>query len=672
MSDDTNEWKWADTDGAQKDIDEWELIASLSDGTLPFYALVWKRGWAGWLHACQVGELASAIPSGKFEAAVAPEQTGATVPPPPPLDRYAAYQARKAGAELLGGAARSGGVKVTPPPPPVVGHGVSRGAVSAAALMGRAASVAPPPPPMRPPMPTIAEESQTLTSTATLRPPGAVPPPPRRVPAAPTPLLHPGLAGGSALDTPLPDIAIREMPDEPLAPPATAVSAPAAPVTSQVAPEPAPAAPMPNAALPPEPTLPALTAEPLPTFESAAPLEAPAAPSFAPPPPAALDRQTPWVVILAAIAGALGALVIVLIVARRETPSPTAAPIPEAVAPATRATTATPTGAPSRGACTLARPAERLAAEIAQGVPPLAADAGDGSRIAIGFAATTGEAVGLLIDPTTLAVERAFDDQGAAAVEAVVPERRDGKTTFAVHRAGARLTGARAVDGPTRFTLGMSEEGLARVEPGKAPVVVWPGGAGEKFTDLRVATTPKGDHAVTFRRGGQSGDVLVGWLGADGARARDLERVGAPAMRGTPMVAANADSVLVVFAARATASDHWGVQLALGTASAPPRDSKPFTIPPGGPGREAISPSAAGLGSGWLLQWTEGSAGRHEVRVQTLDDALLPIGEPVTVSPTGANAGQGVVWIRGTAGLSLFLVARGQGHELWGALLKCP
>jgi hypothetical protein len=60
------------------------------------------------------------------------------------------------------------------------------------------------------------------------------------------------------------------------------------------------------------------------------------------------------------------------------------------------------------------------------------------------------------------------------------------------------------------------------------------------------------------------------------------------------------------------------------------------------------------------------------VRLQTLGSDLIAVGDPVTLSPEEVNAGQGVVWVRGEKALSLFLVKVTSGHELWGAVLKCP
>ncbi|HEY3235494.1 MAG TPA: hypothetical protein VGJ84_12325, partial [Polyangiaceae bacterium] len=59
------------------------------------------------------------------------------------------------------------------------------------------------------------------------------------------------------------------------------------------------------------------------------------------------------------------------------------------------------------------------------------------------------------------------------------------------------------------------------------------------------------------------------------------------------------------------------------------------------------------------------------VRLQTLGPDFKPLGDPVTVSPAGANAGQGTVWTQESSAMSLFLVTSDGRHELWGATLKC-
>ncbi len=662
MSDDTTDWRWVDIDGVQKDIDEWDLVSSLSEGTLEPRTLVWKRGWQEWLPASRVAELASAMPEGQVEAAVEPKLGDDAEPPAPPA-RPAEPAVGASPVEPTAPARAAIAPAHALPPPPLGGRHDTRGAMAAASLIGKAAA---PPPPARPPMPTLVEPPTTPTTSATLRPPGAVPPPPRRMPANPAPMIGPSAARVPALETPLPQIAIREKtPDETAAPPPVAITASPA--------EPAQAA----QALPPEPaTLPLASpapvtadAEPLPSWDVETETAAPAPP--APHRIGALATPTPTqpsttLIVLGALVGALAALVIVLLIARG---SHDATPL--AAGPA-NVGTAGEAKAQHRGPCTLAHTAKRLATDILPGVPPYLASAPDGQHVVIGYAATRTEAVGLMVNPETLDAARAFDQKGSGSVVGTVPTVASGRVEFAVDRDGGPLANSRSVDARPGFVLGMTDTGLARAAAGKTPAVIWPGGTSERMTEIRVATTPHGDHAVTFRRGGQSGKVLVGWLGADGSKKSELERVEAPSFVGTPMVAANDDSILVVFAARARNTDHWSVELAASHNGARQVTANPFNIPPGGPGTEAISPAATGLGDRWVLQWTEGTTGQHDVRVQTLDDKLVPVGDPVTVSPKGANAGQGVVWVQGDKGVSLFIVASGASHELWGAALRCP
>ncbi|HMR07150.1 MAG TPA: hypothetical protein PKA88_15310, partial [Polyangiaceae bacterium] len=141
-----SDWSWADPDGVVSEVDEWELVSSLSSATFAHYTLVWKPGWKTWLPACQVGELAGAIPDGKAESPVEPElDASVQKAPPPPLERYNAYRGRDT-SKLLGGAAKLlGGAKAKsslPPPPPPPGSMPPAGRVPAA-----------PPAARRPPMP---------------------------------------------------------------------------------------------------------------------------------------------------------------------------------------------------------------------------------------------------------------------------------------------------------------------------------------------------------------------------------------------------------------------------------------------------------------------------------------------------------------------------------------
>jgi hypothetical protein len=317
--------------------------------------------------------------------------------------------------------------------------------------------------------------------------------------------------------------------------------------------------------------------------------------------------------------------------------------------------------------CLLARSARRIYGAADRSIPQLLLNTPD-ERVAVGFAANRYTAVGLSLDPAMLTTRQELLDTGDEPVSAVVP-LWDGGLRFVVDRQGEELAQAQTV---TRdLVLGITDEGFVRRRDDSIHVV-WPGGGGEPTTAPRTATISDGRHAVTFRRGGQSGDVLVGWVKADGTKASRLGVVPDEGLAGTPSVAANPREILVTFASRPDADAKWGVALARAPHGAVPERSLPFIIPPGGPGVETIAPAATGLDDGrWLLQWTEGATGNRQVRVQTLAGDLKPIGDAITLSAVEDNAGQGVVHAVGDQVLSLFLVIRGGKPQLWAAALKC-
>jgi hypothetical protein len=650
LSDDATEWRWADADGAQQVVDEWELIDSLSSGKLPYYALVWRSGWAEWLPATRVAELSNWLPPGKAEQPVTPTlEEGRTEPPPPPLDHYQSQQTRDAAAKLVGGSTAPGlGPKqrqrpagAAPPPPPIAISEVPVRPGAAAALVVRAGTTATPPPPppapQRPPMPTLVEVPRQ-GATVTLRPPGAVPPPPRTMPVAH--IIMPGggseAPGRDAIPTPIPD------PIEGTPAPKQAV-------------EDAQAGPAGHAA-----TRDAAPGAQLPRTPSRA---APSRPSLV-----ILRRFSVAFIALAALAALLAVVIVVLLVVRTRAPSSATVGIPETGELASPG----PSSA-STGPCAMAQRAQKLAPLIFLGVPPYVAAVPGSSRAAIGFAATRTLAEGITLDLKNLNAAIVFRQAGAVPLIGVVPMASQRALRFAADREGGSFGNPRTVDASPPFILGLTREGISISSRGE-PRVVWPGEGDEPITEIRAATVPGVGHILTFRRGGQAGRVVAGWLGPTGEKTSALETVESPGrFVGTPVVAANEREGLVAFANRASPDDYWALALATAPHGQVPRRARRFSTPPGGHGAGAISPAVAGLHNGrWLLQWTEGGSGQHHVRAQTLDADLVAVGDPIAISPNEANAGQGVVWVNGETALSLFLVTQGNNTELWGATLRCP
>jgi hypothetical protein len=276
--------------------------------------------------------------------------------------------------------------------------------------------------------------------------------------------------------------------------------------------------------------------------------------------------------------------------------------------------------------------------------------------------------VGLSIEPESLTVKQELLETGNAQVSGVVPIY-DTALSFVVDREGDELRQPHTVT--KDLTVGITAEGFARRRNDHVETI-WAGKGDEPTTAPRTVTVRTRGHAVTFRRGGQTGSVLVGWLKPDGSKAGSLERVAGEGLSGTPSVAANPTHVLVTFASRPDPDAKWGAALAIAPHGKNPQRSAPFAIPPGGPGVETIAPSATGLEDGrWMLQWTEGATGNRQVRTQTLAPDLTPIGDAITLSAVEDNAGQGVVHAMKGQVLSLFLVIRGGERQLWAAALKC-
>jgi hypothetical protein len=493
-------------------------------------------------------------------------------------------------------------------------------------------------------MPTLGQPA--LTSTATLRPPGAVPPPP----SAPPALADQDLPVPSTID---PATRKRPQPDDEKTPPGKTAPGVLSPENVLITEQPGGSAGSGDDT-------------PLPSFgldEDGGVRRAPPPVYAAPPAP----QQGPPLLLLGlgGLIAILVLLVAVLVVLRSR---PTGG---------TTVTTIAPTepgqgGRSSAKGCTLARRAKRLAPRADVGVPPFFGAQHTSGRIAIGFAETATTAKGITLDPSTLDADEPFREAGRGDISGVVPLTSASTLGFDVNRAGVSLSRARTIDGDPKLTVGFEKDGVYVIAGGAAPKRVWELPDTAKFTVPSVARVA-GTYAVTFRRGGQSGKVVVGFLEKSGVPASPVHDVAAFPFVGTPEVAGGGDAALVSFAARQNEQSPWGIQLVSVKPGTEPSAATRFVTPPDGPGGETISPAARGLDDGsWILQFTEGESGSHAVRAQTLGGDLEPRGAPIDVSPPGANAGKGAVWVTGKNAVSLFFVKTGNGHELWGAPLTCP
>ena len=605
---------WLAADGARLSGSGRELRAALGSGALRSGTLIWRSGWAEWLPANRVAEFSAAI----AEATAAAPSSFGTIGPP----RRSSIPARPSSH---------------PPPPPK-----------------RA----------RAPMPTLSEEQSVAPATATLRPPGAVPPPARGVPvpaldssprAGMTPV--PGFAAlGGRLDTPIPTV-LPAVVNRALLPDVSPASVePPLDSTLEVVPH------VPAEALrTPVPSLHARAA--LKSSANAERVERPRQESLLKIGRLGLDSRS-LVMALSALSGALLVALLALSLSRSSSKNPTTAELPPRAGSVTSRSAPTP-----QTGCRLKLPAAKIAPSVERSVPPYAAKLEAGGELALGIAETKTKGLGLRLDPNTLDVSSVFEEEGKEAVRGVVPLTRSGSLTFFVDRDDHALRSAHTVDEVPPFTLGVSDAGFSRVVAGSSSVI-WQLDPSAKITEPRSAALPGYGFGVTFRRGGQSGAVMLGFVANDGDKKSELAEVpGAPKYLGTPVIAGSGAGALIAFAGRDAPSSAWKLFVSLTKPGAELGAARELTA---GSGGGAISPALAALPGGrWLVQWTEGSSTQYHVHVQTFAADLSAIGSSIAVSPKGANAGQGALATFAEDAATLFILTTAGHDELWGATLAC-
>jgi len=723
VSDDAQEWRWVGEDGVAKTVTEQELIAELSSESLPNYTLVWKKRWLEWLPAMQVAELAWALPAGKADNPIKPrEKDTAVTPPAPPLYRYPVIKRRAANMKTEKPSEPRAAAAPRPDLKKVPESGPKAAPTPLLATTPKAPPKAPPAAAAQPspPPPVVAPEPPSEEHTEPRRQPAPEPPTQEWKPLDSSPVeevdmdsiessdpMAAALSGFASRSRDEDDVTL--VADEPESDPLNpAEFGPVASSRNAFTPlsygdedeaetRVLPSRPPPAGPLYVAPHPPPLSERPPPSFDEDLE-EVPRFPA-PPPPPADLHayadaagqgarraRLKVW-----AIGGgaALVALVLLVLVTRRQSNESDAPAIaePSSAAVATGSAPREPsTGAAVRMAkaparesrtgkpCTVVTSAVRIADWAEPSVVPAFAAIPGSRRVAVGFAQTGTYAVGITIDPRTLDRDQIFREARQQKLVSVVPTADQGKLHFQVVREGFVLASARAVDATTPFFLGTTSEALARVVGKELPTPIWSFPEADQSTVPRIATVPGLGHAVALRRGGKGGDIAAGWLEPSGAKKSEMLGIRADGnFAGTPAIAASEDAILIAFASRKTDGPSWNIVLATAKHGQLPATASRFTLPPGGPGGDAMSPAIGALTAGrWLLAWTEGPSGNRVARAEVLDRDLTPLSDPLNLSPDGANAGQGVVWTSSDVGAVLFYVQNDRkSHELWGTSVEC-
>jgi hypothetical protein len=319
--------------------------------------------------------------------------------------------------------------------------------------------------------------------------------------------------------------------------------------------------------------------------------------------------------------------------------------------------------------CGLARSGQLLARAL-PGAPPMLSTAPGTARAAVGFASGRNRAEGIVVHMDDLSVERRFDEERNGSVFRVTPLTDRAPVAFAVDSDDSRARGIRTIPAQPPIRLGSSNFGVVRLDPGREPSVVWPGGNNEDNGEPAFATTDRST-LVTFRRGRTTGEVFAGWLSASGTADSELGRIDAGARAvAAPAAAAGDGFALVLFPARAQ-NERWHLRVAKVLRGKPPTTSQVLDRAASGTS-DATSPAIAALpNGGFVVQWIESTASVKRLITQAYDERLAPVGLPVEIA-SGAllEMPGGLVYKDGRV-LSIYLTMNGTTSELWGVVLRC-
>lgn len=663
-------WRWADPQGAQRRVRLDELRAALAGGVIAPNTPVWKPGWSEWQPAHEVPELAS--------TSIASSNGVVMNIPPPPL----AVVAVQKEFESKAGPRPPSMYEEPPPPPPYIPAAPKSG------------SLAPPPP-----------------KTASIPPPKVVslataiglPPPPEL-------LAQAAAARAKAADDDVEELSDGSMmlddSNERLVAKPAAPAPAVMPIPDLGEPIEPPTVPRDMGGLPP-PTDPVIHDD---TEAAGAGDDTGALPNRSPLAQLRADidemraGRPPKNKLLVGVAGVMVLMTLILFIsliastcggssdskktiASASASSTTTAPPPDTQTAATASpppstTAAIPPAEPANkassvelGDCTVAAEGRVIAprALIATGIEAVAGQ----TALAIGFAPSLHDAVGVSLDPGSLTPTATVRARAPGDIRRVVPFFSGGKIVIVpdAEKKGDRLASRRFVPTSNPVDVGVADNQIVWAPHGKdsfAKLFALDGDAAVE--SLRVIPLPSGKGiALAFRRGAQifvgvaTGDAV---LNAEG----ELSKISSLGQAGSPTIAASGDSVVVAWADRATKDDPWGIRWTKRSISGAVTEPRALAIPEGGLGAPAMSPSVAGLGRGkFLLSWMEGPTAGHQVRALTFNADGAPSGTPLAVSASGVNAGQpqAVVGVDGR-GVVAFLSAKGKFNELMATPILCP
>jgi hypothetical protein len=628
-------WRWATESGEQHVGSEQELVMCLSSRALPTYTLVWRAGWAEWLPALQVVELARGLPRGSAHMARVPRlAAGRSEPPPPPFLEYPRLKLWAQQLETLGATTVVPEQKATP----------------AAGFLDDFEEVS---------------EHEEVTSEI----PPAIMQQAARVMTAPSPPSDLGLRSDSVVRG---DSLVRSD------------SAPGGDLRSGASRSSRPPPPDGEAVVVAENLL-TEEVQPLPALDPSVlfpAAEFPSLPELANTPSSSAHTATAhsfrWLLLVAAL------VVGVALWLTREQWVARIMPFPSGLEVAVL--TAQPTSQPSAVreplppapkaalACRVLEPANKIDDWASPDVPFAVAALPGGSRLAIGYAQSFQQALGVVLDTKTFAVERRFVQARDQQISSVTPLVASGTLEFRVERMGSEVAFGAVVDQLPPLRVGMNGLGIVGGPLGRPLQFLWALPKGVMMSPPVFAPHPLGS-LVAARVARGDGNILLGLLSKEGVAQGGSSELALPAGRvGLPALASTSDGVALAVAVQRAEALGDLLLLARVSGQELPRVAAPVDSLTSAP-VQIRNPALAALDTrGFVLTWSEGSGWQRRVRMLTLDTELKPAGAPSDVSkpdPALRGAMNGSLYRVGDRVLSFYFIRRSEGYGLWAQSLDC-
>jgi hypothetical protein len=325
-------------------------------------------------------------------------------------------------------------------------------------------------------------------------------------------------------------------------------------------------------------------------------------------------------------------------------------------------------------ACTAAQPSERLATMAWNEARLETWAAGDGLRLAVGFASAEKKAEGLVLELPGLKQKWSYSTGSLRTIRHVVPYASGGNVRFSVDDDDPALHLKNEVSVATDrvVRVGWGKDGLSVVAQGGAePTALWPWLGRERRDSMRALALPSKGVAVTFRVGDT---IWLGWVDEGLKPKGPLHRVQSTGAKvGAPSIGWNGREVAIAYSHMPELNSISQISIARARFGESPSPPEPFNVPNAGPGGPATAPLVIGVDwDRWLLVWTEGPSNASVIRGQTYDAQWQPIGAPLELARKGADSLQAAGVVVSSKGAVAYLIGTGDTRQLWAAALNCP